>query len=262
MPPVAAPLPAAPVNEPPAWPTTAVAPVVPAPPPAVPAAPPAATPADTASVQPVDSAPPPAAEVSLPPRDAPKHLPARTTGVARNAEFAEESSHVPALLGAVSALVIIIIGSFAGRLLTQRPRSRQPAKVRPRDWESRDSSVEDEAPGIVPMLPADAAHESPANVEALASPDDWGLRRAHAPRRPAPPHARRAVPAETQPSRDSTRVLEENVRELLHRLQLDLRSPAPEPAAAVAAAAPAPAHVPSAQELDAVLAIWRAKRGE
>jgi hypothetical protein len=49
------------------------------------------------------------------------------------------------------------------------------------------------------------------------------------------------------------------VRELLGRLQNELRGVESKPLRA--APAPAEAHVPTARELDAVLAIWRAKRG-
>ncbi len=267
VPPVASPPFAAPVNEPPGWPAVAAVPAAPpaAAPPA--AAPTAAAPIDRVPARSVEPAPPPApaptVEATQPQLDAAseKHLPARTPGAARNAEFAEPSNHVPALLGAVSALVIIIIGSFAGRLLTNRPRQRPQVKARPRHWPSPVSSMEDESPGIVPVMPgsSDIAHEtSSPDAEALASPDGWGVRRSQVPRRVAPPQPRRAAPPpETRPSRQSTRVLEENVRELLHRLQMDLRG---QPAAPATAAA-APAHVPTTQELDAVLAIWRAKRG-
>jgi hypothetical protein len=245
---------AAPVNEPPGWPAVA----------AIPAAPPAAAPVDRLPARSVEPAPPPAPEPKL---DAPqldaapsKHLPARTPAVARGAEFAEPSTHVPALLGAVSALVIIIIGSFAGRILAQRPSRRPQVNARARDWQSPVASAEEESPGIVPVMPGggDVAHaRSGRDAEALASPDDWGLRPSRAPRRVAPQETHGAAPRETAPpSRESARVLEENVRDLLHRLQLDLHGQ-PMPAAAVAA----PAHVlPTAPELDAVLAIWRAKR--
>jgi hypothetical protein len=264
VPPVAAPPIAAPVNEPPAWPVASAAPVAPsaavppAPTPAVPVArsaevpgaPPAAAP--PAPMRSVEGAPPPVPEAPQPQLDAApaKHPPARTSGAAHNVEFAEEPNHVPALLGAVSALVIIIIGSFAGRLLTRRPRRRPQVNARMRDWPSAVSGVEEDSPGIVPVMPGggDTAHGAPAReVQALrASPDDYGLRRGRG--------ARRAVPAQSPPIRESTRVLEANVRELLHRLQKDLRG---EPAGSAAAE---PEHVSTEQELDAVLAIWRAKR--
>ncbi|HEY1544679.1 MAG TPA: hypothetical protein VGG01_19955 [Xanthobacteraceae bacterium] len=258
VPPVASPPAAARVNPPIDWPAPVVVPTVPATP---------AAQVDRGPVPSVETPPPapePKAEALQPQQldtTPPSHQPARTSVAARSEEFAEPSNHVPALLGAVSALAIIIIGSFAGRILTKRPPRRTQAKARPRHWQAAESGMEEDAPGIVPVMPngRDVAHERPdQGVEALASPDDWGLRRGRAPRRVIPPNA-----AAMRPSRESTRVLEENVRELLHRLQSDLsgRPAEPEPVAPAAASIPAKApHVPSSQELDAVLAIWRAKR--
>jgi hypothetical protein len=258
VPPVASPPAAARVNPPIGWPAPVAVPTVPATPPAA-----QVDRGPAASVETPPPAPEPKAEALQPQLDttSPTHQPVRTSVAARGEEFAEPSNHVPALLGAVSALAIIIIGSFAGRILAKRPPRRMQAKARPRHWQAPVSGMEEDAPGIVPVMPngRDVAHERPdQGVEALASPDDWGLRHSRAPRRVTPPNA----PA-MRPSRESTRVLEENVRELLHRLQSDLRGrPAePEPVAPAAPSMPAKApHVPTSQELDAVLAIWRAKR--
>jgi len=294
VPPVATPPIAAPVNEPVGWPATAAAVPQAAPPAAAPTtlptvapvASPAAAPADrlqTRSVEPAPPPPPPTPEPKMgalqPQLDAasPKHSPAQSPGAVRNGESAEPATHMPALLGAVSALAIIIIGSFAGRLLTKRPARGPKRNARVHDWHSPVSGMEDESPGIVPVMPGSAdhlAHEpSAAETEALPSPDDWGLRRGRTPRRVTPPQVRPEVPL----NRETTRVLEDNVRELLHRLQIDLRGqsteaaerdqPEPENRAVPArrrtmppASAAPQVHEPTDQELDAVLAIWRAKR--
>jgi hypothetical protein len=289
VPPVETPPIAAPVNAPVGWPPTAAA-MPPAPPAVAPtalptaasAAPPAAAPGDRVHARSVEPAPPspapePKMEALQPQLDAAslKHSPARSPGAVRDGELAEPTTHIPALLGAVSALAIIIIGSFAGRLLTKRPPRGPQRNARARDWHAPVAGMEDDSPGIVPVMPAaDLAHEAPAaETETPASPDDWGLRRGRAPRRVTPPDVRPEAP----PNRETTRALEDNVRELLHRLQIDLRGQSTEtaepdrpeserPAAPArrrttpSASAQPHAHVPTEQELDAVLAIWRAKR--
>jgi len=232
--------------------------VIPAPPAAIPATPPAAPAFAQVAVPPVDSASPPAVASATdpkmatpqPPRDAaPPQIPLRPRSVERPTESVDTSTHVPALFGAVSALAIIILGSFAGRFLAERRRRRASISSRAQDRRSPVSRLQD-SPGIVPVMPADTARETHAPwPESLTSPDDWGLPRSRRQRPVAP-----SVAA----NRETTRVLEDNVRELLGRLQSELRGRPGEPPRA-APASPA-AHVPTTQELDAVLAIWQAKR--
>jgi hypothetical protein len=224
----------------------------------IPATPPAATVSARVPV-PVDSAsPPPAIAPAIDPKvvtpqpqsdaAAPQQIPVRTLSVVRPDE-SDETSHVPAVFGAVSALAIIILGSFVGRFLTERQRRRAPVNSRAHDRQSPLSRLQ-ESPGIVPVMPVDAARETHAPwPEPFTSPDDWGLPRSRRQRRVAPSAAA---------SRETTRVLEDNVRELLGRLQSELRARPSEPPRA--ASAPPAAHVPTTQELDAVLAIWQAKR--
>jgi hypothetical protein len=225
----------------------------------IPATPPAAAASASVPVPPVDSAsPPPAVAPAIdpkvvtpqPPRDAasPQQIPVRTLSVVRPDE-SDETSHVPALFGAVSALAIIILGSFVGRFLTERRSRRASINARAHDRQSPLSRLQ-ESPGIVPVMPVDAARETHAPwPEPPTSPDDWGLPRGRRPRRVAPSSAA---------SRETTRVLEDNVRELLGRLQSELRARPSEPTRAESA--PPAAHVPTARELDAVLAMWQAKR--
>jgi hypothetical protein len=233
----------------------------------LPAAPSAAAPnapaQQVASAAPtlVDSAAPPPAQPQVatqlapqlatpqPPPDvvAPKPAPVHRVSAAPQDEYADSASHVPALFGAVSALVIIILGSFVGRFLGNRRDRRAQAALRAHDRRAAVSGLS-ESPGLVPAMAAagkavrETATPWPGSA---ASPDDWGLRRGRKPR--------------TAPVREATRVLEDNVRELLGRLQSELRGGESKPLRA--ASAPADAHAPTAGELDAVLAIWRAKRG-
>jgi hypothetical protein len=209
-------------------------------------------------VQPVDSAAqaPVEPQVAPPPPDevAPKPAPPRSVSVARRDEYADPASHLPALFGAVSALVIIILGSFVGRFLSSRRERRADLAASKRDQLMRASSLP-EAPGLVPVLVAAdrVVRETPASLrpESPMSPDDWGMRRARRPRRAQTPAA---------PIREATRVLEDNVRELLGRLQNELRGASGQPQRR-AATTPADTHAPTERELDAVLAMWRARRG-
>jgi hypothetical protein len=176
--------------------------------------------------------------------------------IARRDEYADPASHVPALFGAVSALVIIILGSFVGRFLSNRRERRAYLAATKRDRRVPASSVP-ETPGLAPVMAAAdevAVRETPAPPwpESATSPDDWGVRR---PRRP------RRAQASAAPIREATRVLEDNVRELLGRLQNELRGATSQPPRR-AAAVPADAHLPTERELDAVLAMWRARRGD
>jgi len=228
---------------------------------------PAADADDGQSVVPPTSAPaaatwpavaaPPAVQPATPPSEpkiaepqptslaVPAHIPVRTLKVERpaekverTAEPAETTNHVPALLGAAFALVIIVLGLLAMRLAPQL--LRRPAAVPLRDLRTSIIPMAD-APGIVPAMPGRGDGERRIRTPRLPREDvsAW---------RPDEPRL-----AEPTPSRETARELEENVRELLRRLQADLRARPDD--------TPAPAtHAPSTQELDAVLAMWRAKR--
>ena len=263
MPPVAAPI--APIAAPTAAPYgTFGSGVIPtAPPAAAPSAPVpppvyniAQAPAASAAQVPVAPAEPPVAAPQPPPDVAaltPKLAPSPTRGlsVAPHEEYADPPSHVPALFGAVSALVIIILGSYVGRLLGNRRvrRAQVAARTRDRRMPARPSPVSSSLAPIMAAADNVAVRETGAPRQSM-TPDDWGVRRARKPRRAA------ATPA--APIREATRVLEDNVRELLGRLQNELRGGASKPQRA--ASAPPDAHAPTGHELDAVLAIWRARR--
>ncbi len=233
----------------------------------IPPAPPAAAPTAPEPAQSVDIAsPPPTVASAIAPKadtnaptpqlraDAavPNGIPMRAPPAKRRdtlVESDDSDSHVPALLGAVAALAIIILGSIAGQSIGNRRHRREQIVARDRQHAVAGMP---ESPGIVPLMAdrRDVARDMfPSHPSPQSSPDDWGLRRGWAPQRTAPPAA---------PIRETTRMLEDNVRELLRRLQSELRGdPASLPRAATA---PATGHGPTTQELDAVLAIWRAKR--
>jgi hypothetical protein len=192
--PVAAPAapPTAPLS---AWPEApAAAPAIAAPA-AAPAAPPAVEPA---------MAEPPAA-------------PASAAVAERQAPPAEASTHMPALLGAALALVIIVVGSIALRRAARWLRSRRRGAATSSDWGVPIERTRD-APSLVPHMPPEGEI------------------------------------AAAEPNADRTRVLEENVRDLLRRLREDQQA-RPRPSGATAVVQP-----PAAQELDQVLAMWRARR--
>ncbi len=200
---------------------------------------------------------PPAVQPATPPSEpkiaepqptaltAPPHIPVRTLKVERPAEkieraaeAAEPTNHVPALLGAAFALVIIVLGLLAMRVVPKL--LRRPAAVPLRDLRTSIIPMED-APGIVPAMPGRGEGERRIRTPRLPR-EDMSARWPDEPRL-----------AEPTPSRETARELEENVRELLRRLQADLRARPDD--------TPPPAtHAPSTQELDAVLAMWRAKR--
>jgi hypothetical protein len=179
---------------------------------------------------------------AAPPRIAP--APATTAGlpvVERPAAAAAGDGHMPALFGAAFALVIIVLGSVVARLGAKLARARRrgvagdPASISmaPPFLRAQD------APGLVPPMP-------PEDDIADAAPPPWMTRGAPA----APPDG---APSgdDAVSNRDSARELEQNVRELLHRMRGELqRAPG-------ASASPQPR---SPQELDELLAAWRGGR--
>ncbi|HLH90100.1 MAG TPA: hypothetical protein VKX28_16745 [Xanthobacteraceae bacterium] len=218
---------------------------------------PSASPAQVpvAPAEPAVATPQPPPDVAAPKPDlAPKLTPlrARNVSVPPHEDYADPPSHVPALFGAVSALVIIILGSYVGRLLGNRRVRRASAAARTRDPHMA-VSPEPASASLAPiMAAADKAvvrERGAPRPQSKMSPDDWGVRRARKPRRAETPAA--------APIREATRVLEDNVRDLLGRLQHELRGGESKPRRA---ASVPDAHAPTAGELDAVLAIWRARR--
>jgi hypothetical protein len=190
-----------------------------------------------------------------------KHNSARAAAVERPTDPVVEPPHLPALLGAALALVLIIIGSLAVRSILRLVRRRPRRALLDLPEMAWDESL-DEPPALPRAVPGVAAVVSrrgdivrdmldphattfpPAggwNASARPAADDdrrSGSRRRdgaseeerrYAPRR-APAHQTRhdraadeaAAPA-VPPSRDAARILEDNVRNLLHRLQSDLR---------------------------------------
>jgi hypothetical protein len=198
--PVAAPAapPSAPIS---AWPEApAAAPGI-----AAPATAPAAPQAVEPAVEPA-MAEPPAAPAA-----------ASAAAAERQAPPAEASTHMPALLGAALAVVIIVVGSIALRRAARWLRSRRRGAATSSDWGVPIERTRD-APSLVPHMPPEGD-----------------------------------IPA-AEPNADHARVLEENVRELLRRLREDQQA-RPRPSGATAVVQP-----PAAQELDQVLAMWRARR--
>ena len=154
-----------------------------------------------------------------------------------------DSGHIPALLGTALVLAFIILGSIAsqqaGRFLQRRRHQR---------------ALHDAAAGRW-----DAPHADDAVLDiATAAPRVRRRERATEPRDARPVVDPAPVPA-------TALALEDNVRELLHRLQVDLKTRSARPAGAavsaphpVTPAAPSPANVPG--DLEAALAVWAGKK--
>jgi len=164
-----------------------------------------------------------------------------------------DPGHLPALLGTALVLVFIVLGSvgahFAGRFL-QRRRLRRIV---------RDGASWDVAGSGAPRAgTADVAAVTPAMRR--VRPNEWESDQ-HADLREA------ALVAEPGPQREAAQVLESSVRELLHRLQSDLKSKSSRSGdvATAAASRPRPVLGPpppaaAAGDLEAALAIWAGKK--
>jgi hypothetical protein len=190
-------------------------------------------------------------------------------GVERPAAAVDDSSHMPAVLGTLLALAIIILGSLIARQVSKliRPR-RQRTAERPRVSSSRGSNWDEPLSRLqlsqpnAPIAPrrSDIARETYAPPAPVEHPgDEWEHELTQEPRRVA----------SDGPDRESARVLEDNVRELLHRLQTDLQAQPQGGAARVAPANRAHAHhtasptayaPPAYRDLDAALSDLREKR--
>ena len=211
------------------------------------AAVPAPAPRDEAAVPRSDRlapAPEPAvvaqAETTVAPARAelPAAPPSRALNVANDerptAAVDDGGAHIPALLGTGLALVIIVLGSMVARMAAKglgsgRRRSAQRVAASP---VAAPIHRADDAPGLVPLMPreGDLARATRPPRAPIAAP---------------PVRPRDVAPAGS----DNARVLEKNVRDLLHRLRGDLAS----------AATPAP-QSRSAEDLDQALAMWRGRR--
>jgi hypothetical protein len=204
---------------------------------------PAAEPAP--SPQPATADAPASAE---PAAAAPSRAPLRVANVERPAAPVEPEAgtHMPALLGAALALLIVVLGSIMGRIAARVIRSRRRAHsldaiadtITPPMFSARD------APALVPVMPRER------DIARVPRP----------PRRPPAARPERAPdraavagdPAER--IRTDARELEENVRDLLRGMRGDLFDQRPAP---VAPAGPQPS---AAQELDQMLAKLREQR--
>jgi len=137
----------------------------------------------------------------------------------------EETNHWPALLAAALAFLIVVAGSLAFRALVslfQRPRRRVAEDLPASSWEApghtADATLVDEheAPSIAAAMPyhPDAARGTSA-LRRLAEELD-GERN----RMPRGNRARRLPP---RPAGGAVEGIEQNVRDLLHRLRAELK---------------------------------------
>ena len=158
------------------------------------------------------------------------------------AALAENGSHMPALLGAASALLIIVLGSIAARLAAQLIRSRRRVGAR------RATA------SMMPPPPIPRADDAPTLVPPM--PRERDITRASRPTRTSgrAPAARRDGAAREEDAagrtRDTARQLEENVRDLLRRMRSDLQAASRQPENPR----------PTAQDFDPVPAMWRTRR--
>ena len=213
----------------------------PAPQPELPAQPP--PPPQAATADAAASAEPPPAPVS--------RAPLRAASIERPAApvEAEAGTQMPVLLGAALALLIVVLGSIVARIATGRIRSRRRARALDAVKETTMPpmfSAED-APTLVPVMPrehditGEPRPPRPPRRMPVARPERALDRSAI-----AGDHAARARP--------DARELEDNVRDLLHRMRGDLFDQRPAPAAP---AAPKPS---ASQEFDRMLAELRERR--
>jgi hypothetical protein len=185
----------------------------------------------------------PADAVAAPLRIAP--APTATVGppiAPQPAAPAVEGARMPVLFGAAFALAVIALGSLAARLGAKLIRARRRGDAA-------------RSAGSMPPPPFLRAQDTPGLVPPMPREDEI-IRAAPAPRTTGrTPVALREDATSgddaARPDRDSARELEENVRELLHRLRSGL------PRAPGASADPPPR---SPQELDELLAAWRGGR--
>jgi hypothetical protein len=188
-----------------------------------------------------------------PPAAPPSRAPVRAANVERLAApvEVEAGTHMPALLGAALALLIVILGSLVARLAARFIRARRRERI-------FDVAAATTTP---PMF---KAQDAPALVPVMPRERDV-TRKRRAPRLPTDMPAARQERARggtdvagdaPERIRADARVLEENVRDLLHRMRRDLFDQRPTPAA------PEVPQPTAAQELDQMLAKLRERRGK
>jgi hypothetical protein len=203
----------------------------------------------TAPAPPPQSATADAPASAEPPAAPPSRAPLRAANVERPAApvEVETGTHMPALLGAALALLIVVLGSIVARLAASLIRSRR-----------RDRALA--ATAAITTPPMFSAQDAPALVPVMPRERDV-TRKRRAPRLPTDMPAARQERAQdgiagdaAERMRADARVLEENVRDLLRRMRSDLLDQRPAPAAP---AAPQPT---AAQELDQMLAKLRERR--
>jgi hypothetical protein len=200
--------------------------------------------------QPAPAAAPAAAPASAEPPAAPQsRAPLRAANVERPAApvEVEAGTHMPAVLGAALALLIVILGSIVARLAASLIRSRR-----------RDRALDRVVATTTP--PMFSAEDAPGLVPVMARERDVTHKR-RAPRLPTDmPAGRReraqggAEAAGAERISAEARALEENVRDLLRRMRSDLFDQRPAP---VAPAVPQPT---AAQKLDRMPAKLREGR--
>jgi len=208
---------------------------------APPAPPQQVTPAENDIATPAPAVAPQTGVVAEPPRIAPAPVtPARLPIAERSAAAAADGAHMPALFGAALALVFIVLGSIVARLGARLIRARRRNGVA-REAASMAPPVlgEQDTPGLVPPMPLE-------DDITRAAPPSWMTRRAPA----AQPDGATFPDDAVRHNRDA-RELEQNVRELLHRMRSDLQRT---PGASAAAQSRSP------EELDELLAAWRGGR--
>lgn len=198
---------------------------------------------------------PPAADANQHATDAsppaPAPIVAQAPPTARPATSAVDPAHVPALLGTALVLAFIILASIAarlaGRFLRRQPNPRTLSEVSP-NWDALGTPAPD-----ITALPV--------------------VRRRDRAKEPEPPEGMRvADPArETRHTldREIPQGLENNVRELLHRVRRDVNAKPPgvddraasteiEPNVPMASTNSPPA-APVSADLEAALAVWSGK---
>jgi hypothetical protein len=155
----------------------------------------------------------------------------------RGAQSVEDPTHLPALLGTGFALVVIIIGSLAGRLIFRffrRPRRRVAVDLSSPDWDAPYSHPE-ASPGIVPAMPGGRdITRAMRDIHDERNDVPFGAPRHGARRRPHgggddPVLARRReqtrqnVREDAREQGETVGIIEDNVRELLLRLRTELQ---------------------------------------
>jgi hypothetical protein len=193
---------------------------------------------------------------AAPPAAPPSRAPLRAANVERPAApvDVEEGPHMPALLGAALALLIVVLGSIVARLAAGLIRSRRRGRALG-------------ATAAIMTPPMFSAQDAPALVPVMPRERDVTRKR----RMPPPPadtpatHQERAQDHAQDGGgidggdagervRADARALEHDVRDLLRRMRSDLLDARPAPAA------PAATRPTAAQELDQMLANLRERR--